>query len=127
MLYEVITPQARALLATVRRYRIEDDKVYSGISATGHTELAVVTPRGRFELRVDRVPGSPAWPLTDADRREKFLDCSARVLGTPSAERLCDLCGRCGELSDISELVKATIPAAGTTRPRTTSESILAK
>jgi len=120
-------PQARALLAKVRRYRIEDDKVYSGISATGHTELAVVTPRGRFELRVDRVPGSPAWPLTDADRREKFLDCSARVLGTPSAERLFDLCGRCGELSDISELVKATIPAAGTTRPRTTSESILAK
>ena len=63
-------PQARALLGKVRRYRIADDKVYSGISATGYTQLAVSTPRGRFELRVDRVPGSPAWPLTDADRRE---------------------------------------------------------
>ena len=120
-------PQARALMGKVRRYRIPDDKVYSGISASGYTELAVTTPRGRFELRVDRVPGSPAWPLTDGDRHEKFMDCAARLLGAPGAERLFDLCQRCGELSDVSELVKATVPAAGTARPRTTSESVLTK
>ncbi len=120
-------PQARALLEKVRRYRIADDKVYSGISATGYTQLAVSTPRGHFELRVDRVPGSPAWPLTDADRREKFLDCSARVLGTPGAQRLFELCQRCGELSDVGELVRATIPTAGGAPKRKTSESILTK
>ena len=120
-------PQARALIGKVRRYRIADDKVYSGISASGHTDISVTTPRGRFDLRVDRVPGSPAWPLTDADRRDKFMDCSARVLGAPGAERLFELCQRCGELSDVAELVKATVPAAGTTRPQTTSESILVK
>jgi 2-methylcitrate dehydratase PrpD len=123
----VARPQARTLLGKVRRYRIADEKVYSGISASGYTDIAVTTPRGRFELRVDRVPGSPAWPLTDADRREKFMDCAARVLGDPGAERLFELCQRCGELSDVRELVKATIPAAGTARPRSSSESVLSK
>jgi 2-methylcitrate dehydratase PrpD len=120
-------PEARALMSKVRRYRMAADKVYSGISVSGYTDIAVTTPRGRYELRVDRVPGSPAWPLTDSDRREKFMDCSARVLGAPGAERLFDLCQRCGELSDVRELVKATIPAAGTARPRSASESMLAK
>ncbi|HXV10899.1 MAG TPA: hypothetical protein VD839_08870, partial [Burkholderiales bacterium] len=120
-------PQARALAGKVRRYRIADDKVYSGISASGYTDLAVTTPRGRFELRVDRVPGSPGWPLTESDRRQKFTDCAARVLGAPGAERLFELCQRCGELSDVRELVKATIPAAGSVRPRSSSESVLSK
>lgn len=120
-------PQARALLEKVRRYRIADDKVYSGISASGHTDISVTTPRGRFDLRVDRVPGSPAWPLTDSDRRDKFMDCSARVLGAPGAERLFELCQRCGDLSDVGELVKATIPAKGSARQRNTGESMLAK
>jgi 2-methylcitrate dehydratase PrpD len=78
-------PQARALMRKVRRYRIADDKVYSGISTTGYTDIAVATTRGRFEQHVDRVPGSPAWPMTGADRREKFMDCAARVLGAPGA------------------------------------------
>lgn len=120
-------PQARALIGKVRRYRIADDKVYSGISATGYTDVTVTTPRGRFEVRVDRVPGSPAWPLTDADRKDKFMDCSARVLGAPGAESLFALCQRSGELPDIRELVKATVPAAGSARQRSSSDSMLTK
>ena len=58
-------PEARALMSKVRRYRMAADKVYSGISVSGYTDISVTTPRGRYELRIDRVPGSPAWPLTD--------------------------------------------------------------
>jgi 2-methylcitrate dehydratase PrpD len=98
----------RELMRKVRRYAIADDKIYSGIS--GYTDVAVATSRGRFELRVDRVPGSPAWPLTDADRVAKFLDCAARVLGADRAGHLLKLCQECRALPDIRELVRATVP-----------------
>lgn len=104
-------PQVRELMRKVRRYSIADDRLYSGIS--GYTDVAVQTPRGRFELRVDRVPGSPAWPMTEQDRVGKFMDCAARVLGTPGAGHLLDLCRRCRTVPDIRELVRATVPAAG--------------
>lgn len=102
-------PQARQLARKVRRYRIADEKLYSGIS--GYLDVAVTTPRGRFERRVDRVPGSPAWPMTEQDRVEKFMDCAARVLGTAGAERLLDLCRGCLSLADVRELARATLPA----------------
>ncbi len=105
----VLRPQAQALARKVRRYRIADEKLYSGIS--GYLDIAVATPHGRFERRVDRVPGSPAWPMTESDRVEKFMDCAARVLGTAGAERLLDLCKDCLSLTNISELARATVPA----------------
>lgn len=107
-------PRVRELMRRVRRYSIADDRLYSGIS--GYTDVAVQTPRGRFELRVDRVPGSPAWPMTEEDRVGKFMDCAARVLGAVDAGHLLDLCRRCRALPDIRELVRATVPAAGRAR-----------
>ena len=101
-------PQARELMRKVRRYAIADDKLYSGI--TGYNDLAVTTPRGRFELRVDRVPGSPAWPLTEEDRLGKFMDCAARVLGAAGAARLLELARRCRALPGIRALTRATVP-----------------
>lgn len=103
-------PKAQQLARKVRRYRIADEKLYSGIS--GYLDIAVITPRGRFERRVDRVPGSPAWPMTENDRVEKFMDCAARVLGTTGAERLLDLGKGCLSLTDIRELAQATVPGA---------------
>jgi 2-methylcitrate dehydratase PrpD len=106
---------ARELMRKVRRYAIADDQLYSGIS--GYTDIAVDTVRGRFTMRVDRVPGSPAWPMTDADRQAKFVDCVARVLGSDGARRLLQLCQQCRELPDIRDVVRATIPArAGTVK-----------
>jgi 2-methylcitrate dehydratase PrpD len=101
-------PEVRQLMSKVRRYRIDDTGVYSGI--TGYNDVAVQTTRGRFERRVEKVPGSPAWPMTPQDRVEKFMDCAGRVLGQPGAERLLSLVRRCGELHDVSELVRATVP-----------------
>ena len=82
-------PEARALLKKVRRYRIDDGKMYSG--AVGYNDVLVRTTRGEFKAREDRAPGSPAWPMSAAERDEKFLDCAGRVLGSAGARRVLDL------------------------------------
>jgi hydrogenase/urease accessory protein HupE len=102
--------EARELIRKVRRYAIADDKLYSGI--TGYNDLAVRTTRGSFEVRIDKVPGSPAWPMTESDRSAKFLDCAARVLGPAGAERLLDLARRTRSLPNIREVARAAVPAA---------------
>ena len=104
-------PPVRELMTRVRRCRIEASGTYSGI--LGYTDVAIATTRGRFETRVEHTPGSPASPMTDADRVEKFMDCAGRVLGAQGARQLLDLLQACATIPDISVLVKATIPAAG--------------
>jgi 2-methylcitrate dehydratase PrpD len=98
----------RALMAKSRRYRIEDKGVFSGV--IGYNDVAIDTTRGRFAMRVDKVPGSPAAPMTPQDRVEKFLDCAGRVLGEPGAKRLLELLERCAELKDVRQFVRATVP-----------------
>jgi 2-methylcitrate dehydratase PrpD len=99
-------PEIRQLMAKVQRYRIPDDgKVYSGV--VGYNDIAIDTSRGRFTIHVDRVPGSPAWPMAVRDRREKFIDCAARALGACKAEQLLELAEQCEKLSDIRQLVRA--------------------
>jgi hypothetical protein len=102
------------MMAKSRRYRIEDQGVFSGVD--GYNDVAIDTTRGRFETRVDKVPGSPAWPMTHQDRVEKFTDCAGRVLGQPGAERLLDLFEHCAELSDVRELICATVPMTATAK-----------
>src|SRR6202008_3731034 len=82
-------PEARSLLKKVQRRRINDGKMYSG--ATGYNEITVRTTRGEFKEREDRAPGSPAWPVSAAERDEKFLDCAGRVLGGAGGRRVLDL------------------------------------
>ena len=103
-------PAVRAMMAKTRRYRIEDKGVYSGV--VGYNDVALDTRRGRFTERIEKVPGSPAWPMTPQDRVEKFIDCAGRVLGKPGAERLLGLLDRCADLPDARELVRATVPTA---------------
>ena len=105
-------PPIRDLIAKVKRYRIEDKKVY-GLDA--YTDIEIVTARGTFKMRVDRTPGSPQWPMTDADRTEKFLDCAGRVLGSRNAGRLLELAQQCAKLPDIRQLLQATVPTTGAT------------
>jgi 2-methylcitrate dehydratase PrpD len=101
----------RNLMAKVRRYRIEDSKVY-GLDAP--TDLEIDTARGKFSMHIAHTPGSPDWPMTDADRSEKFMDCGARVLGTRGAQHLLELAQRCEKLPDIRQLLKAAVPTAAT-------------
>jgi 2-methylcitrate dehydratase PrpD len=99
---------AQALMQKVRRFRIPNDKVYSGIA--GHNDITVTTPRGCFELRSERVPGSSAWPMTAQDRAVKFRDCAEPILGRTGTEHLLKRIQRCLELPDIRELTIATVP-----------------
>jgi 2-methylcitrate dehydratase PrpD len=100
-------PAIRAMMAKVERFRIPDSKVYSGV--TGYNDIEIVTARDTFKLHIDRVPGSPQWPMTPVDRAEKFLDCAGRVLGSAGAKKLLELAERCGALQNIAELTKATV------------------
>ncbi len=109
-------PEIRAMMPKVERFRIPHEKTFSGI--TGYNDIEIVTPRGTFTLHIDRVPGSPAWPMTAADRAEKFLDCAGRVLGSAGAKQLFAVADRCGQLANIAELTRATVPAE--TRPAAT-------
>lgn len=102
-------PQLQAFFPKVERFYIPDSKTYSGI--TGYNDIEIVTTRGSFKLHIDRVPGSPAWPMTPADRAEKFLDCAGRVLGSTGAKTLFDITERSVQLASITELTRATVPA----------------
>lgn len=114
-------PAVRAMMEKTRRYRIEDSGIYSGL--VGYNDVAIETGRGRFAMRVDKVPGSPAWPLTAEDRVEKFMDCAGRVLGQPGAAQLLGSLERCAELPDVRELIRATVPASHSAR-NATAEAI---
>ena len=98
----------RALMQRVRRVGIPDDKVYSGIE--GYNDIAVTTSRGRFELRAERVPGSPAWPMTAQDRIAKFKDCAEPSLGTMGAGELLARLQGCVELAYIGQVSAAAVP-----------------
>ncbi len=102
-------PAIRALMPTVERFRIPDSKIYTGV--TGYSDIEIVTTRGAFKLRIDRVPGSRQWPMTPADCMEKFLDCAGRVLGSAGANKLFDTAEHCGQLARVAELTRATVPA----------------
>ena len=101
-------PEIRAMMPKVERFYIPSNQTFSGI--TGYNDIEIVTTRGTFKLHIDRVPGSPAWPMTPADREEKFLDCAGRVLGSTGAKKLFEVAERCGQLSSIAELTRATVP-----------------
>jgi 2-methylcitrate dehydratase PrpD len=102
-------PAVRALLAKVRRYRIEDGRMYSG--AVGYNDVTVRTARGEFKRRENRAPGSPDWPLSVSERDEKFLDCAGRVLGASGARRALDLAIGARSLGSVTELARALAPA----------------
>ena len=103
----------RQLMSKVKRYRIEDTKVYSGV--VGYTDVAIATTRGRFSSRVEHAPGSPEWPMTGVEHDEKFLDCAGRVLGKPGAQHLLGLLRQFATAPNIKSLIAATVPASGAT------------
>jgi len=75
-------------------------------------------------MRVDKVPGSPAAPMTPQDRVEKFLDCAGRVLGEPGAKRLLELLERCSELKDARQFVRATVPQGDAASARQSTANV---
>jgi len=102
-------PEVRALMQKTRRYRIQDSKMYTG--AVGYNDVLVRTTRGEFKVRESRAPGSPDWPMTAAERDEKFLDCAGRVLGGVGAKRVLDMAIGAKALGNVADLARAMVPA----------------
>jgi 2-methylcitrate dehydratase PrpD len=97
-------PEAAAIMKKVRRLHIPDEKTYSGIGGT--CQIAVTTKTGKYDVKETRVPGSPAWPMADADRDRKFVDGVAPVLGEARTGEILDVARKCVSLSDIRELTR---------------------
>jgi 2-methylcitrate dehydratase PrpD len=109
-------PELRTLLKKVRRYRIEDSKMYSG--AVGYNDVTVRTTQGEYKRRETKAPGSPDWPMTESERDAKFLDCAGRVLGGVGARRVLDVAIGARALGNVADLARAMVPAQEPVRAR---------
>lgn len=96
----------RALMSKVRRYRIESDGIYSGL--TGYTDVAIVTGRGHFGRRVDRTPGSHEWPASVDERIAKFMDNAQHALDADATRALRDGLIAFDTLPDVSPVMNLT-------------------
>ena len=101
-------PTIRDLMKKVKREKIPDTKIYSGIS--GYTDLTVKTTRGIFQLRIEDVPGSIQWPLSAVDKKNKFIDCAQRILGVDQANTVFQVISKLQHVKDIGQLMQAIVP-----------------
>jgi 2-methylcitrate dehydratase PrpD len=76
----------QALMPHVRCHPIEDGKNWS--STVGYNDVAILTTRGRFAMRVDATPGAPHPPVPAAQLDAKFLDCAGRRLSATGAAQV---------------------------------------
>jgi 2-methylcitrate dehydratase PrpD len=100
--------EARQLMQRVERIYIPDEKFYSGIA--GYNDITVTTKDGEFKVHEDRVPGSRVWPMSEADRDTKFMDCASQILDDSSAADLLKRIKNIRAADDIQAMVRATVP-----------------
>ena len=112
-------PLARRIMKKIRRVRVADTKTYSG--TIGYTDLVIETSRGHWKRRIDKAPGSREWPLSAAERRDKFLDCAATVLASEQASAWHAIAERCSALPDIGDLTRLCVPLGERNQPMPTS------
>jgi len=108
----VMRPEVRAFMPKVKRVPMEGKGTYSGV--VGYTDVAIDTKRGRFTIRQEHAPGSPAEPMTAADRVEKFMDCAGRVLGEKGATGLLEQLENLGKVPNVASVMAAMSPKEGT-------------
>ena len=101
----VMRPAIRALMAKVRTYEIPDPNVYNGL--TGYNQIAVVARGRKHELRIDRTPGSPDWPLVGEELAAKFLACARTILPEDRARSALRLASTADTLTDVRTLTAA--------------------
>ena len=118
-------PDVRKLMKNVRRYRVQDPKMYSG--AVGYNDIMVRTTQGEYRVRETRAPGSQDWPVTPAERDAKFLDCAGRVLGDIGARRALELSVGAKQLGNVVELARALVPSESTPRKPSSAGAAMAK
>ncbi len=57
-------------------------------------------------MRVDKGPGSSAWPMTGQEHDSKFMDSSTRILDASAAAELLGIIKRVDTLQDARTLIK---------------------
>jgi 2-methylcitrate dehydratase PrpD len=93
------------LMSRVRRYRMPQEP--AGSASIGHNYVAITTPRGRFETRVDTLPGSPSNPLSREELDAKFIGCAEPVLGAEQAAQALELTRALHQQPDCTALLQA--------------------
>lgn len=71
----------RRLMSKVKRFEMPADRTYSGSGNDGFTDVELRARGKSHAVRIDRVPGSGAWPLSEAELTAKFSDCLSAKLG----------------------------------------------
>jgi 2-methylcitrate dehydratase PrpD len=102
----VARPEVQALLGKVRRFRMPAERTYSGSSNDGYTDVEVDARGETFQVRVDRVPGSSRWPITEEMLANKLSACLDPVLGAGKGEALLAEALALGGAPDVSALLR---------------------
>jgi 2-methylcitrate dehydratase PrpD len=74
-----LSPAVQALMARITVKA--DDRLLANYPVQWPASVTVVTAQGRYETRINHVPGDPARPLSEASMAEKFQRLVAPVLG----------------------------------------------
>ena len=69
-------------------------------------EVDLLDGRALVQPSDERYRGSPAWPFTMAELRERFADCAAPVLSKDRVQRALDQIESIEKLGEISELTR---------------------
>ena len=99
---QVERPAAQALMEKVGRFAIPDEKSYNGLS--GYNVIRVSTRGGTIEEKITGTPGAPYEPMTDEDRKEKFVSCALRVMTKEKAEALYTRAAGIESMRNVREL-----------------------
>jgi len=102
---QVERPAAQALMQKVGRFSIPDEKTYNGLS--GYNVIRIATRGRTIEEKITGTPGAPYEPMTDEDRKEKFVSCALRVMPREQAEALYAKAADLATLRSVKELWSA--------------------
>lgn len=93
------------LMRKIERYRVPIEGTYSG--TIGFTDVAIRTATGVHSQRVQKTPGSPAWPMAADEEARKFGSCATQVLGTAAATALYETLKNAALTDSIAQITAA--------------------
>ena len=99
---QICRPDIKRLMAKIKSYDVEDSNIYN--ANVGYTELAISTQSENYKVRVERTPGSPQWPVTNEDLKDKFHLCCDEVAGRAHAAEILSAADQCRDLTSIRKL-----------------------
>ena len=99
---QVRRPEIKTLMAKIKSYDVTDSNVYN--ANVGYADLSISIGADNYHVRVERTPGSPQWPVTDEDLKEKFHLCCDAVAGQAHASTILSTAEQCKDLTSIRKL-----------------------